>query len=113
MIKTKKQTNQQTNKKQTQTNNHFLDPKYLSQIKSDLHKNFRVTSCGCPKIIKINKTNKSINKQTNKYTFLDPKYLCQIKSDLHKNFRVTSCGSPMMIKTKTNKSINKQTNEQF
>ena len=35
-----------------QTNKHFIDPIFLSQIKSDLNKIFRVTSCGCPKMIK-------------------------------------------------------------
>ena len=91
-----KQIHEQTNK---QTNNYFLDPKYLSQIKLDLHKIFRVTSCGCPKVIKIK--NKRSNKQTNKQlNILDPKYLCQIKSDLHKTFRETSCGCPMINKTK-------------
>ena len=29
----------------------FLDPLYLSQIKSDPHKIFRVYSCGCPRMI--------------------------------------------------------------
>ena len=57
-----KQTNKQTNKQL----NIFLDPKYLSQIKSDRHKIFRIYFCGCPKIIQIK--NKSINKQTNKQT---------------------------------------------
>ena len=57
--------NKQKNK---QTNKHFLDPKYLSQIKSDLHEIFRVGSCGCPKMIKIKiqKNNTQTNKQTNK-----------------------------------------------
>ena len=54
-----KQTNKQTNK-------YFLDPEYLSQIKSDPRKIFRVYSFGCPKMIKI--TNRSTNKQTNKQT---------------------------------------------
>ena len=71
MIKIKnKSINKQTNK---QTNEHFLDPKYLSQIKFDLHEALRKTSCGCPAMIKTtkpnksqNKTNKSVNKQTNK-----------------------------------------------
>ena len=45
----------------------FLDPQHFSQIKTDLHKIFRATSCGCPKMIKIKKqTNLSTNKQTNK-----------------------------------------------
>ena len=74
---------------------------------------FRETSCGCPKMIKTKKTNKSINKQTNKQ-ILDPKYLSHIKSDLHKHFRVTSCQCPKMIKIRkilkqTNKKTNKQT----
>ena len=86
--------------------NIFIDPKYLSQIKLDLHKIFRVTSCGCPKIIKI--INKQINKQTN--IFLYPKYLSQIKLDLHKIVRLTFFGSPQMIK-KTTK--NKQTIKQI
>ena len=60
MIQTKnKQINKQTNK---QINN-FLDPKYLSQMKYDLHEIFRVCFWGCPKMNK--KTNKSTNKQTN------------------------------------------------
>ena len=46
-----------------QTNNHFLDPKYLIQIKSDLQKLFREIYCGHPRIFK---TKKQINKQTNK-----------------------------------------------
>ena len=63
--------NKQTNKKT------FLDTKYLSQSKSDIQEIIRVTSCGCPNMIKtkeidkhINKqtTNKSINKQTDKQT---------------------------------------------
>ena len=41
-----------------------IDPTYLSQIKSDLHKIFRVCSCGCPKMIQTK--NKPFNKQTNK-----------------------------------------------
>ena len=81
--------NKQKNK---QTNKHFLDPIYPnSQIKSDLHKLFMETSCGCPQMIKTKK-----NKQTNKH-FLDLKYLGQIKSDLHKFFRETSFGCPRMI----------------
>ena len=47
MIQIKKQTNKQTNK-------HLLDPKYLSQINSDLHKTFRRTSRCYHKIIQIN-----------------------------------------------------------
>ena len=48
--------------------NLFLDPKYISQIKSDLHEIFRETFCGGST---MNKTrNKQIykwkNKQTNK-----------------------------------------------
>ena len=59
----KKQTGQQTNK---QTKKHFLDPEYLSQIKSDPRKIFRVYSCGFPKMIKIEKqTVKLTNKQIN------------------------------------------------
>ena len=49
--KTKKQTNK--------TNKHFLDPIYLSQIKSKVQKIFRVYFCRCPKMIKIK------NKQAN------------------------------------------------
>ena len=85
MIKTKnkqfyKQTNKHTNKYT------FLDPIYLSQIKSDLHKIIRETSCRCPKMIKIKKhINQKTNKQTHKL-FLDPIYLNQIKSNLHKIF---------------------------
>ena len=60
--KTNRSTNKQTNK---QTNKHFLDPEYLSQIKSDPHKIFRVYSCGCPKMNKIKKTT---GQQTNKQT---------------------------------------------
>merc|ERR1711867_309049 len=64
--KTNKSINKQTNK---QTNKHFLDPIYLSQIKSDLHKIFRAYSCGCPKMIKIkNKRGQQANKHTNKQT---------------------------------------------
>ena len=63
--KTNKSINKQTNKHTNKQTNTFLDPIYLSQIKSDLHEIFRVYSCGCPKMIKINK-NKSIKKQTNK-----------------------------------------------
>ena len=61
-----KQANKQTNKQKT--NNHFLDPEYLSQINSDPHEIFRVYSCGPPKMIKIKKKNKPVNKQTNKQT---------------------------------------------
>ena len=81
--------NKRTNK---QTNKHFLDPIYLSQIKLDLQKIFRETSCRSPTMIKTKK-NKQIYKQTNKQTFSDPKYLSQIKSDLHENFREISSGS--------------------
>ena len=63
--KTNRSTNKQTNK---QTNKHFLDPKYLSKIKWNLHKIFRGTFCLCPTKIKTKKTNKSINKQTNRQT---------------------------------------------
>ena len=59
-----KQANKQTNKQKT--NNHFLDPEYLSQINSDPHKIFRVYFCGPPKMIKIKKTGQKTNKQTNK-----------------------------------------------
>ena len=55
--------NKQTNK---QTNKHFLDPQYLSQINSDPHEIFRVYFFGCPNMIKIK--NKQFNKQTNKQT---------------------------------------------
>ena len=84
--------------------------KYISQIKSDLHKIFWVNSCGCPKMFKIK--NKQVNKQkTNKQInkhVLDLEYLSQIKSDLHKIFRVYFCGCPKKIKTKkTTKPINK------
>ena len=41
----------------------FLDPKYPSQIMSDLHEMFGVTSCGCPTMIETK--NKHIYKQTN------------------------------------------------
>ena len=58
-----KQKNKQTNKK---TNKLYLDPEYLSQIKSDPREIFRVYSRGCPKMIKIK--NKQVNKQTNKQT---------------------------------------------
>ena len=95
--------------------NIVLDPKFLSQIKLDLHEIFRGAFCGCPMMIKTKK-NKSINKQTNKHTniqFLDPKYLSQIKMDLHKTFRETSCWCPKITQTKKNKSINKQTNKIF
>merc|ERR1711888_144276 len=77
MIKAKnkqiyKQTNKQTNK---QT---FLDPKYHTQIKSNLHKIFRGTFCWCPTKVKTKKTNKSINKQTNKQTNQHFRtYICQ------------------------------------
>ena len=65
MIKIKKQMGQQTNKQtKKQTNKHFLDPDYLSQIRSDPREIFRVFSCGCAKMIKIK--NKQVNKQTNK-----------------------------------------------
>ena len=63
---------------------------------SNLHKIFRVYSCGCSKMIKIEK-NKQVNKQTNKHV-LDIEYLSQIKSDLHDIFRVYSCECPNMIK---------------
>merc|ERR1712082_1137 len=43
----------------------FLDPKYLGQIKSNLHKIFRGTFCWCP--TKIKTKNKQIYKQTNKH----------------------------------------------
>ena len=69
MIKIKN--NKQVNKQKTnkQTNKHFLDPEYLSQIKSDPREIFRVYSCGCPKKIKIKKqTGQQTNKQTNKQT---------------------------------------------
>ena len=56
--------NKRTNKP---TNKHFLDPIYLSQIKSDLHQIFRGYFCDYPKMTKIKK-NKSKNKQTNKQT---------------------------------------------
>ena len=59
--KTNRSTNKQTNK---QTNKHFLDPEYISQIKSDPHEIFTVYSFGCPKMIKMK--NKQLNKQTNK-----------------------------------------------
>ena len=62
-------------------------------------------------MIKI-KTNKSINKQTNKQiNILYPKYLSQIKLDLHKIFWVTSRGWAKMIEIK-NKQIYKQRNKQ-
>ena len=65
MIKIKTRTFQQTNK-QTNKQINILDPKYLSQIKSNLHKIFRGTFCWCPTKIITEKTNKSINKQTHK-----------------------------------------------
>ena len=52
----------QTNKQM----NIFIDPKYLSQIKLDLHKIFRVTFFGCPEMIKKN-NKKQTNNQTNKH----------------------------------------------
>ena len=60
----KKETNKSTNKQTKQIN--ILDPKYLSQIKSDLHKTFREASCWYP--IMINTKNKQLHKQTNKQT---------------------------------------------
>ena len=64
MIKTKnKQIYKQTN---TQTNKHFLDPKYLSQIKLDLCEIVRVYFCGCPMIIQTK--NEQMYKQTNSQT---------------------------------------------
>ena len=64
MIETKKQTNLLTNK---QTKNIVLDPIYLSQIKSDLHKTFRETSYGCPMMNKTkNQSNPLTKIQTNK-----------------------------------------------
>ena len=50
-------TNKQTNKPI------FLDPKYLNNMKLDLQKTFRETSCGFPIMHKTNKQNKT--KQTN------------------------------------------------
>ena len=50
-LENKKQTNPLTNKKQTNKYT-FLYPTYLSQIKLDLPKIFRVYSCACPKMIK-------------------------------------------------------------
>ena len=65
MIKIKnKQTNKQTNKQIK--NKHFLDPKYISQIKSDLYQIFRETFRGCPSMVKTK--NKPIDKQTNEQT---------------------------------------------
>jgi len=51
----------QTNKQM----NIFIDPKYLSQIKLDLHKIFRVTFFGCPEMIKKTTKNKQTIKQIN------------------------------------------------
>ena len=64
-LKQKKSIDEQRSK---QTNKHFKDPKYLSQIKSDIQENHRVTSYGCSKMIKIKKkqTGQQTNKQTNK-----------------------------------------------
>ena len=62
-IKKNKQIIKQTNK---QTNKHFLDPRYISQIKSNLPKIFRGTFCWCP--TKIKTKDKQIYKQTNKQT---------------------------------------------
>ena len=59
-LKKNRSTNKQTNK---QTNKYFLDPEYLSQIKSDPRKIFGVYSCGCPKMFKIKKTGQQTNKQ--------------------------------------------------
>ena len=117
--KTNKSLNKQTNK---QTNKHFLDPKYLSQIKSNLHKIFRGTFCWCPKKIKTKKqTNLQTNKQTNtQINILEPIYLSQIKSDLHEGHQ-PSAGARILAPVggqtfsyikKENKSINKQTNKQ-
>ena len=96
MIKIKnKSINKQTNKR---TNKHFLDPKYLSKIKSNLLKIFRGTFCCCP--TKIKTKNKQIYKQTKKYkqiNILEPIYLSQIKSDLHKILRVSN-GDPSATK---------------
>ena len=68
MIKAK---NKQIHKQKKQTNKkqkkHFKDPKYISQIKSDLHEIFREASCGCSMMIKTK--NKEFYKQTNKQTF--------------------------------------------
>ena len=75
---------------------------------SDIHKIFRVTSCGCQKSIKIK--NNQINKKTNQQiNILDPKYLSQIKSNIYKISRETFCRCPTNIKTK--KSINKHANK--
>ena len=92
----------------------FFYGEYLSQIKSNLYKTVRETSCGGPKMIKTKTTkNPQTNKQENKQlNILDPKYICQIKSDLHKTFWKTSCGCSMIIEQKTNKSIIKEANEQ-
>ena len=87
----------------------FFIQQYLSQIKSDHHKTFRETFCGCPMMIKTK--SKQIHKQkTNKQIniVLDPKYPSQIKSDHHKTLRETSCLCPMMNKTKNNQT-HKQT----
>ena len=74
-----KQTYKQTNKQTNKQINILLNPKYLSQIKSDLHKIFRVTYCGCPKMVKTKKQiSKQANKETNKQ-FLDLKYISKIE----------------------------------
>ena len=98
----KKQLDNQSNKfakKERMKQIYIFYPKYLSQIKSDFHENFRATSCGCPTMIKTK--NKQIKKQQTKkqMNLFYPKYLSQIKMDLHKIFRVTSCVCPKIIKT--------------
>ena len=55
-----KKTNKQTNK---QTNVHLLDPKYLSQIRSDLHVVFREKS-----LLVSQDDYKKIHEQTNNQT---------------------------------------------
>ena len=62
MIEIKKQINKQTNKKQI--NKQLLETKYLSQFRSDLHKIFRESFCGCLMMIKTK--HKQIYKQTKK-----------------------------------------------
>ena len=106
MIKTKinKSLNKKTNK---QTKKHLLDPKYLSQINSDLHKIFRVPSHKCPKMIEIK--NKQLNKQTNQQT---NKYFLKLNISAKSSSvftKLSGKGFPMMNNTnKQNKT--KQTN---
>merc|ERR1711875_127409 len=85
IIKINRSTNIRTNK---QTDKHFVDPKYLSQIKSDPLDIFRVYSCGCPKKIKIKdkQVNKQTNKQTNRCTFFKILYISAKSSRIFTKF---------------------------